>query len=274
MFNPNKSLKSGLLFYGVVFATGLFYTTLLMAMAGKQYQAGTLRLESISARITIVVADSQGISVAASPDLPNGMFETSLFDDTLLIKQEAQASHGDITVISMGNRGGNRSAVTINGETTLIEGSGVVVAGDTHHPLPSLTITLPAGTSVELIDFRGKADIGNIHAPLYITGGGQVRCGEATRTKLDVGRNARIHIARVSEVLEIKAAGNSRVYLTEGGVSRMQADVEGNSRVRFSGRAKKAALSVTDNGRLFVASVDRRESTSISRNGRLTINNR
>ncbi|MET0070205.1 MAG: hypothetical protein ABW096_09185 [Candidatus Thiodiazotropha sp.] len=272
MFNPNKSLKSGLLFYGVVFATGLFYTTLLMALAGKQYQAGTLRLESISARITIVVDDSQVISVAAPPDLPNGMFETRLLDDTLLISQEAQAGHGDITVISMGNRGGNRSAVTINGETTLIEGNGVVVSSDTYLPLPSLTITVPAGTSVELIDFRGKADIGNIDAPLHITGGGKVHCGDVTRAKLKVGRNARIRIARVSEELEIKAAGNSRVYLAEGGVTRMQADVEGNSRVRFSGHAEKAALSVTDNGRLFVAAVDQQEFTSISRNGRLTIN--
>ncbi|MCU7845369.1 MAG: hypothetical protein KZQ93_16185 [Candidatus Thiodiazotropha sp. (ex Monitilora ramsayi)] len=271
MFNVYTLTRQGMIFYLAVLSIGLFETTMLMAYGGEQYKAQKLRLENLSARVDVVVADVPGISVNTGTGSLSDRLDIRQHEDSLLIRQKAQAGYGDISVITSGRGGDNRSILSINGRTTVIDGNSLVVMHNQPQQTQVLNITVPTGTPVELIDFRGRAIIEDTMASLHVQGGGRIEAGSISSARLDVGKNARINIDHVSRDIDINASGNSKVDLKSGDVRTLRADVTGNSKVKFGGHAVNVNLSVSDNARLFVASADRRESTRVHRNGRLTI---
>ncbi|MCU7851823.1 MAG: hypothetical protein KZQ80_06390 [Candidatus Thiodiazotropha sp. (ex Monitilora ramsayi)] len=273
MFNAYTLSRQGMIFYLAVLSVGLFEASMLLAYGGEQYKAQKLRLENLSVRVDVVVSDVPGITVNTGTGSLADVLDIKQHEDSLLIRQTAQSSYGDISVITTGSGGDNRSILTIHGRTTVIDGNSVVVTHNNPQQVPVLNITVPSGTPMELIDFRGKATIDDTRASLYVRGGGKIEAGDISAARLDVGRNAKISINHVSRALDISASGNSKVDLRSGHVPSLRADVTGNSKVRFSGHAERVDLSVSDNGSLFVASAHRRESTRVERNGRLTIGN-
>lgn len=271
MFNVYTLSRQGMIFYLTVLTIGLFEASMLWACSGMQYKAQKLRLENLSAQVDVVVADVPEISVVMENGSLYNLLDISQQGESLLIRQKEDRSYGDMSVISSNNGVNNRSLLSINGRTTVIEGKSVVMQRNQPYLAEVLQITVPSGTPVDLVDFRGRATIDDTQALLQVTGGGRIVAGEISDARLDVGRNARISIGHVQHTLDISASGNSRVKVMSGQVPSMRADVTGNSRVRFDGHAGRVNLSVSDNGRLFVASAEHREAAHVRRNGRLTI---
>lgn len=241
----------------------------------ENFDASSLRLENIKMKLEVKTHLSEGIEIKIfTPGVVEKIIETRMSGDELVVEQLKTTSIGDISVISHGTgNGGGRSVVSIGNQTTIIEGNNIVVTQSNSQARSWMVISLPVGTPLSLENFKGKAEIGNTEGAFNMDGSGNVVAGNLTAVTLDIGKNAKVKINQVKQFLKVNASGNSKLQLQQGNVETLQVNVVGNSRVKYGGHAHEASLSVTDNGRLFIASVDKRQNSKISRNGRLSIGN-
>ena len=89
-------------------------------------------------------------------------------------------------------------------------------------------------------------------------GSGKVVAGSLTDVNVDLNKNARVEIDQVEKNLSITATDNSKLRLKNGDVKKIEAQLTGNSRVKYEGHAHQGEFSVTDNGKLFVSSIQQR----------------
>lgn len=241
----------------------------------RRFDASKVCLEDVSVQVTIDVREQDIVSVTINgPDRMRNAVSLQVADGCLIVRQSAAASIGEVSVLTLGNGPGNsRSVIAINGVTAVVGGNGVVVANSAPTEATSIEVTIPPGTPLQMRRFSGKATIGDLKAPFSFTGSGKVEAGELTDMSIEVTRNGKFQAAKVSGQLKINASGNSRVGFTTGYVDQLHADLQGNSRVKYAGHAHQAKVSVTDNARLFIASLDTRQETHVTRNGHLTIGN-
>ena len=247
-------------------------------LLSNQYQDVTgIRLENIRMKVDIKTHDEDHVKVKVfGPKEQQDIVQVKQ-DGAKLIVQQTKASYtvGDVSVIthSMGKNNNSRSVVTIGGKTTVVEGNGVVITQGNSQPPMNMEIIIPAGTPLSLVDFSGKASIGDIRSSFRMQGSGKVIAGNLADVDLDIDKNAKIEINQVERNLSITAAGNSKLRLKHGDVEQLQAKLSGNSKVKYEGHAQKGNFSVTDNGKLFVSSIAERGASTISRNGRATVGN-
>jgi|GEM_PF-5650085 len=267
---------------GFYIISALFMTSVLMGSSAaeevvivKKFDAHNLRFENIKMKLEIKTHTAKGIEVKVfTPDVKEKYIGFEMSGDELVVEQLKTASIGNISVISQSTgNGGGRSVVSIGNQTTIIEGNNVVVSHNSSQARPRMEISIPVGTSLTLNNFKGKAMIGNTEGAFNMNGSGKVVAGNLNKVELEISKNAKVEINQVKQLLKVDASGNSKLHLQQGNVENLQVSVTGNSRVKYGGHAHKASLSVTDNGKLFVASVDERRNSTISRNGRLTIGN-
>lgn len=262
-----------------VLLTGLFLSQSVVAdeaFTSKKFKADSVRFDNLGMKLDIVEGDSDSIEIRLfNHDDEAKLVKFKVSGNELLVDQVNNYSTGNISVISQGaSTGKGRSVVTIGNQTTIVNGNHVVVShSGIVQAKPRMEVSLPIGTPLTLYNFKGKARIGDIAGPLKMKGSGKIIAGKLNTVDLDLGKNAKVDIDLVEKRLRVNASGNSRLHLQQGNVENLQAVLSGNSRVKFGGHADKASLSVTDNGKLFIASVDERENSAISRNGRLTIGN-
>lgn len=241
----------------------------------KKFDAHSLLLENIKMKLEVKTHTKKGIEVKVfTPEVAQKFIGFKMSGGELIVEQLNTVSTGDISVISQSTgNGGGRSVVSIGSQTTIIEGNNIVVAYNSAQVRPRMEVSIPVGTPLTLNSFKGKAMIGNTEGTFNMSGSGKVVAGNLNAVKIDIGKNAKVEINQVKQLLTVNASGNSKLKLQHGNVENLQVSVTGNSRVKYGGHAHKASLSVTDNGKLFVASVDERRNSTISRNGRLTIGN-
>lgn len=245
------------------------------AFTSKTFKADSVRFDNLGMKIEITSDDRDDIEIRLFNYEEENLVKFKVSDNELLVDQVNTSSVGNISVISQGSASGNgRSVVTIGNQTTIVNGNHVVLSHQgLMQPQPRMEVSLPVGTPLSLYNFKGKARIGDLSGPLKMTGTGKIIAGKLNSVDLDLGKNAKVDIDHVKQKLTVNASGNSRLHLQQGNVENLEVVLSGNSRVKYGGHADKASLSITDNGKLFIASVDEREHSAISRNGRLTIGN-
>lgn len=237
----------------------------------------SIRLENFKMKVDVTTHDENDVKVKFfGPKEKHELVRINKDRSELVVHQtKSDYTVGDVSVIthSTGSSSGSRSVVTIGGKTTVIEGNGVVIAHSDQQPPMYMEIMIPAGTPLSLIDFSGKASIGDIRSSFHMQGSGKVIAGNLADVNLDLYKNAKVEIDQVERYLSITAADNSKLRLKHGDVEEMQAQLTGNSRVKYEGHAHKCDFFVTDNSKLFVSSIDERGNSTISRNGRVTVGN-
>ena len=243
-----------------------------------QFDAGELRLEDVRAEVDVTVEPRNGIEIRLSDvSAEDATFATTVEGGALTVKEKrgASTSVGDVSVISLtAGDGTNKSYVTIDGQTVVTKGNGVVVLGNAvTASRPRLEIDVPPGTAITLVNYRGEANIGDLHAPLIVETSGTVHAGDVTRAELDVRRNGEVSVDSVAERLEMSVTGNGSVTVAGGEVEKLDARVKKNGKATFEGRALEAELSATGNGYLSVAAVERRPRVRESRNGEVHVGN-
>ncbi|MGI9304024.1 MAG: GIN domain-containing protein [Gammaproteobacteria bacterium] len=243
-----------------------------------EYDADALRLESLRADVEVKVRQQDGVTVRlAGPQELAGAITARVEGSTLTLRQEKSSSTsvGDVSVITVGaGDGASKSVVTINGETVVAQGNGVVVvSGRKVRGKLSLEITVAPGAALDFRNFKGDATIGDVRGPLTLDTSGHVRVGEVTHTELHVRRSGDVYVASVTGELELEVAGNAAVAIAGGDVDVIKARVKSNGRASFGGLAMEAELSADGNGDLSVAAVDKRPRVHVSRNGRINVGN-
>jgi hypothetical protein len=257
------------LLYAMLCAASL----LTQAEAADQFQAAQVRLDSVRAQVRVVVREQDHVTVRVhdEDDLQDSL-KIGVADGVLVIRQTSSRSPGDVSVITMNSGPGtNRSVIRIGGTTTHVEGGAVAAGVALFKPPISIDLTVPPGTPLALREFRGRVEIGDLLAPLEFSGSGRVQVGAVSEVTVDARANCRAEIESVSELLKVNASGNSTVNVPTGNVNLLYAHLKGNSRLRYGGHAQLARLSVKDNARLFVASLDKRQQAHIEGNGRVKI---
>lgn len=240
----------------------------------KNFDASGLRLENITMNVEIKTHSGSGMTAEViSQESPEEIVTLNLSNNELVIDQLRTVSAGNISVITHGGKGGARSVVSIGGETTIVEGNNVVVTQSGTYVKPRIKLNVPSGTPIILNNFKGKARIGNINGSFIMKGSGKVVAGNLKEVVLDIGKNSKVDISQVEQVLDVRASGNSKLNIQQGHVEKFDAHLSGNSRVTYDGHADKASIKVADNGKIFIASVDERPQQELSKNGRLTIGN-
>ena len=134
-------------------------------------------------------------------------------------------------------------------------------------------ITVAVGTPLQLRNFAGTAEIGDVKGPLRLTTSGNVRIGEITRASVYVQRSGRVQIAKVTEQLELDVTGNAEAKIASGDVEHLNVYVANNGEATFGGRAEQASLSATDNGEMSIARVVHPPTTRVARNGSIRVEN-
>ena len=241
----------------------------------EKYDADSVRFDNIKMKLDIKTNTTNKIEIKVfSPDEKEKLVKLKMSGNELVIDQIKSPRIGDVSVISHGTGyGGGQSVVSIGNQTTIVKGNHILVSHNGYRSRSRMEVSVPVGTPLTLNNFKGKAQIGDIESKFKMNGSGKIIAGKLNAVDLELERNAKIEIDRVQQDLKVRASGNSKLHLQQGEVDNMQADLIENSRVKYGGHAHKASLSVTDNGKLFIASVDERKNSSISRNGRLTIGN-
>lgn len=228
------------------------------AVGKTQYDAHALRMENLRADINIRVAAQDGITVNYNgPQELADLLDMEIANNTLTIGQRKRAPirAGNVSVVTIGT-GINKNVVTINGETTVTEGDGIVVVnGQTAHARPQLDIVVPPGTPLILTRFKGKANIGDVRGPLTLDTSGDV------------------HVDSVAETLDLEVTGNGDVRIAAGEVRILNARVSKNGKIRFDGHALEANLTATGNGDLSVAHIEHQPRVRVSRNGDISVGN-
>ncbi|MGI9332846.1 MAG: GIN domain-containing protein [Gammaproteobacteria bacterium] len=227
-----------------------------------------------AATVNVEVADQDQMTfvVTGSPELA-GAITAKLAGDTLAVRQTRAASVGNVSVTTTGDGGSSRNVVTIGDQTFVSEGDGVVVVtGSSQEPV-TVDITVPRGTPLEFVRFRGDANIGDVDGPLTLDTSGEIRVGKVTDAKIRVERSGEAFIEHVQGRLELEVSGNGEVHIEQGDVAMLEARVTRNGDIRFDGRAAEAVLSATGNGEIVVAEVAKRPQTSVSRNGKIHVGN-
>jgi len=236
-----------------------------------------IRLENIKMKIDVSTHNENDVKIdVIGPKDLHDLIQIKNQDSELVIRQlKSEYTVGDVSVItySTGKNDSSRSVVTIGDKTTIVDGGGVVVAQSDKRPSMHMEIKVPAGTPLSLIDFSGKATIGDIRSSFYMQGSGKVTTGSLADVNLEIDKNAKVEIYEVENYLSVLATDNSKLRLKHGDIKEMQAELSGNSRVKYEGHANKGHFSITDNSKLYVTSVDQRSNSKISRNGRLTVGN-
>ncbi|MGI9333769.1 MAG: hypothetical protein ACR2RL_11525, partial [Gammaproteobacteria bacterium] len=214
--------------------TMAFFTCVDAADLGSgvtQFDAGELRLEDVRADVEVIVESRKGIEVRLSADTGgHASFAANVEDNALTLTENrgVRTSVGDVSVISLtAGDGSSKSYVTIDGQTVVSKGSGVVVLGSTSASgHPRLEISVPAGTAVTLANHRGEATIGDLHAPLIVETSGTVHAGDVTWSELRIRRNGEVKLNSVAERLELFVTGNGSATVAGGEVARFEARVE------------------------------------------------
>jgi len=241
----------------------------------EQYDADSLRFDNIRMKLDIKTSMTNKVEIKVfSADENEKLVEFNMSGNELVIDQIKSPSIGDISAISYGiGNGGGQSVVSIGDQTTIVEGNNIYVTHSGNKSSAWMEVSVPVGTALTLNNFKGKAEIGDVEGEFKMKGSGKVDAGKLNSVDLELEKNAKVEISQVQKKLSVSASGNSRLHLRQGDVENLHADLTGNSRVKYGGHADNASLSITDNGKLFIASVDERKNSNISRNGRLTIGN-
>lgn len=271
----------GLYIFPILLLTGSLtnYSVAEESVIVENYDAHSLRFENIKMKLEVKTHAKKGVEVKIfTSDTEEKLIDLKMSGDELIIEQLKTASTGDISVFSYSTgNGGGRSVVSIGNKTTIVEGNNIVVTHSGSQNISQagrrMVVSVPVGTALTLNNFKGKAAIGNTEGTFNMSGSGKVVAGNLNKVKLEINKNSKVKINQVKHLLEINASGNSKLQLQQGNVENLKVSLTGNSRVKYGGHANKASLSVTDNGKLFIASVDERQNSTISRNGRLTIGN-
>lgn len=242
------------------------------------FDAGALRFEDLRADLVVKVGHDQKITLTlfGSKEQIDAV-STDMEDETLVVGhgKGSGTTVGDVSVISLGQSDGtSRSAVTINGDTVVTEGGGVVViSGQTTGEKLRVEAAVPLGTSLSLTNFKDEATIGDVRGPLTLDTSGKVQVGEVTRTDVQVRGSGDVRFAYVIGQLDLEVRGNGDLTVAAGNVHVLSARVKNNGKATYLGRATQAQLFATGNGELAVATVVEPPIIHVSRNGEINVGN-
>lgn len=244
-----------------------------------RFTASALRVEDFHGDLTIDVFDESAsdhlIAVEPREGADKHNWSAVLDDGVLVIRGFPRKRIENVTVITNDGDGqSNVAQITIGNESIRVEGdSAVVVATATNVAVP-LRVAVSAGTRVELVRFRGNAHIADTVGPLFLDLSGSVTGGRVRDATIRASASGKIRLRAVTERLDLRLRGNSRVVVESGHVEELTATLKGNARASFGGDARTAFINARGNARLSVHRVIERPQVQVAQNARVRIGNR
>ncbi len=121
---------------------------------------------------------------------------------------------------------------------------------------PKVSVSVPPGTPLTVLDFSGEIRAGDLDAPLELDGDGSVkgRVGNVTEAEIDLSGSGELELGRVAGPLYLDLSGSTDVRVASAGSATI--DSSGSSDVRIGPIGGGLRINVSRSAKVEVESVD------------------
>lgn len=233
-----------------------------------------VEVSGISADVNVAV----GVETSITIEGPEGEVDSISFShvsDRLLIGSKSGGRKSGISGVNIFS---GSDSITISGS---VRGSHVIMGGPKRIIMSSnegsstkVTVTVPKGTGLSILDIDGNATIGDTEGPVQAsTKGGGFTIGKVCDATLSVQGSGDIHVAEVTGDLSMSIQGSGDIRVKNGEVRNLAANVMGSGNARFGGNAMNASLSVMGSGDINIHRVTNRPRMSSMGSGDINVGN-
>lgn len=245
----------------------------LAAETSTRVEGSSVRLEGMAAQVTVKTEDRADVAV--------DWRGSKRFVDAVQVSRD-----GATAVVRLRPSGGTMSSggtVVANNVTTVVGGGGsatVTIGGQTQSSSngddsrAELTVRMPKGGDLALLDGNGPCDIGEVRGRFTLRlSAGTCRIaslGQASEITLSSGE---VSIGNAAGTLWLAIAGSGKIEVRTAHLDVLHARIEGAGDIGVGGEAGNADLSLAGVGSISVARVVERPRVQMTGAGAISVGN-